>query len=140
MQLRKTLFSPAMARSSASAALSPAGFIEPDGRVNPDVDLESRCIRPLVAIARRVAVRSRSFSTGTQERLRQASDDSGLDGTVARDLAAAHEWLSAWSLDRRFSAETPDSPDRRGLFRDVLRTMSLARETLARGPGPGGPP
>ena len=124
----------------APLALSPAGFIEPDGRVNPDVDLESRCIRPLVAIARRVAVRSRSFSTGTQERLRQASDDSGLDGTVARDLAAAHEWLSAWSLDRRFSAETPDSPDRRGLFRDVLRTMSLARETLARGPGPGGPP
>ncbi len=117
----------------APLALSGSGFIEPDGSVNPEVDLEARCLRPIVDLARLAARRSGSGATGTQERLRQATDGSGLNGTVARDLAAAHEWLTARSLDRRFGAETPDSPLRRRLFRDVLATLSKAREDLGHG-------
>jgi CBS domain-containing protein len=120
-------------------------FLEADGTRVQCLDLATRCDRPLVDLARLVAFRAGCVPTATSARLRHAADRAGLEGGLARDLSAAHEWIAGLALraeldpDRAAGAGTVDARDLdetgRRRLRDVFATLGRAQASLRTGGG-----
>jgi CBS domain-containing protein len=94
----------AVERMAADAfAVPPRGFfqgvvLERDGTADAHLDLDLRCLRPLVTMARVVAVRGGVSATSTPGRLADAGRRDVIPPVLARDLAAAWEFLAGLRL------------------------------------------
>jgi CBS domain-containing protein len=125
-------------------AVPPRGFfqgvvLERDGTVDADLDLDLRCLRPLVTMARVVAVRAGVSATSTPGRLVDAGQSDAISPVLARDLAAAWEFLAGLRLrlGRPSSALgggviQPDclAPAERRLIKDVFAVIQEGLEVV----------
>jgi CBS domain-containing protein len=119
----------------------------PDGR--RVVDLKLGGLIPVTDVARVAALRARSSSTETRQRLRDAADADALDGGEARALEEAFETFMELRLDRQIgcmrrgllidSMEEPATldPVSRSRLRESFRVIDHVQERLRREVGAG---
>jgi CBS domain-containing protein len=115
----------------------PKGFfhdevLEAGGTIADRLDLDARCLRLLVVLARVVAVRGGIAATSTPERLVASADAGVLSRELAMDLAASWEFVAGLCLRTGWAAKAqgecllvPDSlsPTDRRLLKDVFSVI-----------------